>query len=765
WTLTTAYAINDAGQIVGAGRFGPTDRHEYAVLLNPLPIPGQSNPPPVVTLLAPTNNSAFASGTTLSLLASASVQFGSVTDVDFYASAQLLASVPSPPYQFDWTNVPAGNYQITAVARDSLGRQQSSAPVSVVAAAPSPAAPRVAILGAATPAENGDLQYKLRTTLLLRGVDVIPVTTNDPVPTLAQLLPYDAVLVYDSQPFDSPAGLGDLLADYENAGRGVVVALYAEDASKSPLGGRLLADDYVPWAKSIDNFGHSLTLVTTLTGHPILAGIGSFTGGQYTYYQQNVSLAPGTVPVAKWSNGQMLVAVRQVGNSRLVGLNLFPVSSDAQGGQGWQATTDGARLIANALAWAAGTPSETVTLTTESNVVNYLPGQDVVLDVGVTNLTTAPARVDLYANNALLTTLTASPFTYTWLHPALGNYTTLAVATDAQGNLLASAPLPVTVDSRLTIQLVAPTNGVVVNYQSNLLMQASVTDLDAPITQVDFFIDGNQLIGRVTNAPYMLSWRAAYIGTFPLDAVATDTLGASHATPPITITVTNYNPNAAIRTAWIGGTGDWLAAANWSNGVPRAQDTAWIDDGGTAQLAVGSGAATNLTIGLNATGAVVQTTGNLTVEQSLMLGENSGSSGFYELDGPGQLTSAQLFLGGAGSGNFVQRGGTNLITIDLIMAWNSGGQSLYELDGGQIVAAQETIGGMQTAEFDQNGGTNAVQGLEVGGSGPSVTGLYRLNGGLLRAVVERIGAQYYPLVAYLVQTGGVHQVSQELYVG
>lgn len=61
----------------------------------------------------------------------------------------------------------------------------------------------------------------------------------------------------------------------------------------------------------------------------------------------------GTTLVAHWSDGQPLVGARDgpVGG-RIVGLNFYPPSSDARG-DFWDLTTDGARLMANALLYVA----------------------------------------------------------------------------------------------------------------------------------------------------------------------------------------------------------------------------------------------------------------------------------------------------------------------------------------------------------------------------------------------------------------------------
>src|SRR5205814_1551143 len=135
------------------------------------------------------------------------------------------------------------------------------------------------------------------------------------------------------------------------------------------------------------------------------------------------------------------------------------------------------------------------------------------------------------------------------------------------------------------------------------------------------------------------------------------------------VSVIQYDPNRPVQTSWTSAQGDWLTATNWSNGAPRPQDTAFVDNGGTASVTAGLGAATNLTIGLNATGAVVQTAGNLSIGQALTFGQNAGAAGYFQLDGPGRLSEGQLFLGtGGGFGHFVQKGGTNTIRDYFVMA-------------------------------------------------------------------------------------------------
>ena len=64
-----------------------------------------------------------------------------------------------------------------------------------------------------------------------------------------------------------------------------------------------------------------------------------------------MNLLPGN-PGGALEHDVPLVATNRPTTVKIVGLNFFPPSSDAQAGL-WTASTDGALLMGNALAWAA----------------------------------------------------------------------------------------------------------------------------------------------------------------------------------------------------------------------------------------------------------------------------------------------------------------------------------------------------------------------------------------------------------------------------
>jgi hypothetical protein len=208
--------------------------------------------------------------------------------------------------------------------------------------------------GAAAPlAREADVVAKLSALGVFDSLTSIDVGLSTPV--LDVLLDFDAVLVYSDAAFADPVALGDVLADYVDAGGRVVLAVFAFDAATFGVHGRFETDQYfaIPGSAG-DTSGGSLTLGTVHdAGHPIMAGVSSFGGGTDSFRPMTTSVDPAATRIADWSDGTPLVAVRTIGGARRADLGFFPSSSDAEP-TFWDASTDGDLLMGNALLWVAG---------------------------------------------------------------------------------------------------------------------------------------------------------------------------------------------------------------------------------------------------------------------------------------------------------------------------------------------------------------------------------------------------------------------------
>ncbi|MEZ6014856.1 MAG: hypothetical protein R3F49_07080 [Planctomycetota bacterium] len=209
--------------------------------------------------------------------------------------------------------------------------------------------PDVAIVAAAsaslTDCRYTDVQTKLLATGRFASVDLIDCQTQ--TPTLQDLAPYEAVLTWTNTSYQSGDLLGDVFADYVDAGGGVVVAIYATGTTTVNrwLGGRWLTGGYEVIQTQGGTIGGASSLGNILVpGHPLMAGVTTFSSAQGAR-PTSTTLVQGQV-IAEWLDGKILVA--EGANPRRVDLGMYPPSSDCSA-TFWDSTTDGATLMANAL--------------------------------------------------------------------------------------------------------------------------------------------------------------------------------------------------------------------------------------------------------------------------------------------------------------------------------------------------------------------------------------------------------------------------------
>lgn len=98
-------------------------------------VTGAANQPPTVALTAPANGATFTAPGSVTVSANASDPENGLARVDFYANGAQIGSDTTAPYSITWSNVAAGSYSITAVARDSVNSTTSAAVNITVGAA------------------------------------------------------------------------------------------------------------------------------------------------------------------------------------------------------------------------------------------------------------------------------------------------------------------------------------------------------------------------------------------------------------------------------------------------------------------------------------------------------------------------------------------------------------------------------------------------------------------------------------------------------
>jgi chitinase len=154
----------------------------------------------------------------------------------------------------------------------------------------------------------------------------------------------------------------------------------------------------------------------------------------------------------------------------------------------------------------------------------------------------AVTRVELYLDNALLATVTAAPYSFSWntAKVANGNYTLLAKAYDAAGNSTQSSPVALQVFNDLSspsIALLSPAPGSTVG--GVLPVNVAASD-DVAVTKVEFYLNG-QLHSALATAPYTFNWNTTLLanGPYTLSALAYDGSGNLGRSAEFKVTVFN----------------------------------------------------------------------------------------------------------------------------------------------------------------------------------------------------------------------------------
>ena len=156
-------------------------------------------------------------------------------------------------------------------------------------------------------------------------------------------------------------------------------------------------------------------------------------------------------------------------------------------------------------------------------------------------------HVEFYSNQGFLDVVRQPPYRTSTSGWASGNYSLFAVAYDGSGVSSTSAVVHVTVqNSPILVQLMTPTNGVVLPSCSPLQLTAQVSG-GGTITNVTFFAGATEL-GHAIRWPYTFRARHFSEGSHSVYAVANDDVGAFGTSAPHSFTVLPLATNRLVAT-------------------------------------------------------------------------------------------------------------------------------------------------------------------------------------------------------------------------
>src|SRR6185503_10848644 len=187
-----------------------------------------------------------------------------------------------------------------------------------------------------------------------------------------------------------------------------------------------------------------------------------------------------------------------------------------------------------------------VALTQPTNNQVFFKGTNVTLLATASDLDGVVTRVEFFASTNKIGEVSNAPFTLVWSNVPFGAVALTAKATDDSAAVTTSGAVNVQVVSNQlpTISFVSPTNGQSFLRPTNILLSAQASDADGTVRFVEF-LDGTNLLVRLTNTPYSFTWSNVVLGSHSLMARAADNWTGTNQTM-ITIAVSNRPPQVAL---------------------------------------------------------------------------------------------------------------------------------------------------------------------------------------------------------------------------
>jgi len=220
-------------------------------------------------------------------------------------------------------------------------------------------------------------------------------------PTVAELAPYDIVvcannLIWTSTSINTTT-LSDNLADYLDAGGGLLIAAACWSDTFGIAGGRLITDEYTPFGREtgIILTYHNIANIPDPT-HPVMRGVTTTSLTQIFLHHGGVPLVTGATLLADYDDGDPFVGIKGM----CIGINTLICD-------GHESTGNWDTLISNALLYLGGVDAGWLTLTPDFGTTTPAGSTPVDFTFDATTL-----ALGTYYANIVVTSNDSSGMTY-----------------------------------------------------------------------------------------------------------------------------------------------------------------------------------------------------------------------------------------------------------------------------------------------------------------------------------------------------------------
>ncbi|MFC3975700.1 Ig-like domain-containing protein, partial [Belliella kenyensis] len=484
-------------------------------------IVNKPNESPTISIITPEDQQVFEQGQVIEITTLSADEDGEVVKVDFYADDILIASVEAEPFTFNWDNAPLGNHYITAIATDNEGAATVSTPIYItIEEAPAVnVSPTISII---TPADQQ----------IFEQGQVIEITTlsadEDGEVVKVDFYAGDLLIAsVEAEPFNF---------NWDNAplGNHYITAIATDNEGAATVSTPIfITIEEAP----ASNVSPTISIITPEDQQV-------FEQGQVIEITTLSADEDGEVVKVDFYVGDLLIASVEAepftfnwDNAPLGNHYITAIATDNEG-----AATVSTPIYITVEEAPAANVSPTISIITPEDQQVFEQGQVIEITTLSADEDGEVVKVDFYADDLLIASVEAEPFTFNWDNAPLGNHYITAIATDNEGAATVSNSVYITVEEAPAVN-VSPTISIITPEDQQVFEQGQVIEIttlsadeDGEVVKVDFYAD-DLLIANVEAEPFTFNWDNAPLGNHYITAIATDNEGAATVSTPIFITV------------------------------------------------------------------------------------------------------------------------------------------------------------------------------------------------------------------------------------
>ncbi len=476
---------------------------------------GGGNNPPTVSITSPADGSTFTAPASITINATASDADGSIAKVEFFNGNTLLGTDTTAPYSYNWSNVGAGSYSITAKAYDDKGATAIAGAVNITITDPVNELPVVSI----SSPTNG-------ATFTAPAIITINATATDADGSIAKV-----------EFFNGNVLLGtDTTAPYSYNWSNVGAGSYS-----------ITAKAYDDKGATATSTAVNLTVTDPANELPTVSITSPADGSTFTApasitINATATDADGSIAKVEFFSGNVLLGTDTTApysyNWSNVGASSYSIMAKAYDDKGATATSTAVNLTVT----DPTNELPTVSITSPSDGDTFAAPANITINATATDADGSIAKVEFFSGNVLLGTDTTAPYSYNWSNVRAGSYSITAKAYDDKGATATAGAVNVTVTSTMNqppvLAITAPIDGTVFTVGSDITAEVTATDPDGNITKVEFYVE-SFLLATDTTAPYSATSSNVPAGTYTITAVAYDNNNASTTSDPVTIVISS----------------------------------------------------------------------------------------------------------------------------------------------------------------------------------------------------------------------------------